>query len=119
VSELPELDDAKLKAGLDFIRRTGATGLQVRYSDDELPVVWMVVAQYGEHAEVDAALNPVRATLRLCERLADGGGCTHCDKPTGLTPDSFDAMPLPSHICWYQWDPERETFRRGCEGDAS
>lgn len=110
--------DAKLTAGVDFIRRTGSKTFQLRYSDDEQPVVWIAVAGYpDERHEVDASLDPIRAVLRLCERLADGGQCVHCGRPTGLDPDTIETMPLNDLICWYQFDPELRTFRRGCEGN--
>jgi hypothetical protein len=112
-----QLDDERFLAALKLIQRTGATGVQIRYSDDEQPVIWFVVAEYSENrSEVDAAFEPVRAALRLCERLVDGGQCTHCHRPTGLEPDSIETMPLNQTICWYQYDPELKTFRRGCEG---
>jgi hypothetical protein len=115
----PGFDDARFLAALGFVRRTGASEIQIRYSDDELPTIWFVVAKYPDNKfEVDASLDPVRAALRLCERLADGGQCTHCGRPTGLEPDHIETMPLNRTICWYQYDPELKTFRRGCEGDT-
>lgn len=117
--DLPRDADDKLKAALDLIRRTGASGVQIRYSDDEQPVVWLGVARYEIDDktlhQVAAALDPVRAVLRLCEALVDGGTCTHCMRPTGLDPDTLDTMPLNQLVCWYQYDPELKTFRRGCE----
>lgn len=114
-----ELDDARFLAALDFTRRTGAIGIQIRYSDDEKPTIWFVVAEFSNNRfEVDASLDPVRAALRLCERLCDGGQCTHCGRPTGLEPDQIETMPLNETICWYQYDPELKKFRRGCEGDT-
>lgn len=111
-------EQEKLTAAVALIGRTGAAHFQLRYSDDEKPVVWMAVAVYREDlAEVDASLDPVRAVLRLAERLVDGGQCVHCKRPTGLDPDSLDTMPLNDTICWWQWDPELKVFRRGCEGD--
>lgn len=112
-----ELTD-KTKAGIEFIRRTGAKQIQIRYSDDEEPTVWFVLAIYPDGKwETDAGYNPERAILRLCERLADGGQCKHCGRPAGLDPDFIGRMPLDSLICWYQYDPELKVFRRGCEGD--
>jgi hypothetical protein len=117
--EKTQLDDARFTAALELIQRTGASGVQIRYSDDELPTVWFVVAKYPEgQMEVDASLNPLRAVLRLCERLVDGGQCVHCKRPAGLEPDHIDTMPLNQTICWYQYDPELKKFRRGCEGDT-
>ena len=112
----------KLLAAIEFIRRTGASQVQVRYSDDEQPIIWFVVAVYdGKNpakitgVEVDASTSPIRAALRLCERLADGGECQHCGRPTGLEPDLLLTMPFNDKICWYQYDPELKKFRRGCE----
>jgi len=109
-------DEDKLKAAIEFIRRTGARQVQVRYSDDERPTVWFVVAKYPKnHYEMDAALTPLRAALRLCERLCDGGMCAYCHRPAGFEPDHLWRMPWDKVICWYQYDPELKTFRRGCE----
>jgi hypothetical protein len=105
-------------AATDLVRRTGAKQVQIRFHDDEQPVLWMAVALYKDgRSEVAAALNPVRAMLRLCEQLVDGGKCTHCGRPTGLEPDGIETMPLNDVFCWYVFDPELKTFRRGCEGD--
>lgn len=115
----PAFDDARLIAAVEMVRRTGASNFSIRYTDDEEPVVWIAVADYGEgRCEVDASLDPLRAVLRLCERLVDGGTCTHCGRPAGLDPDALETMPMNELVCWYQYDPERQTFRRGCEGDT-
>lgn len=112
----------KLLAAIKFIRRCGASHVQIRYSDDESPTVWIVVAMFDgnntlgiDGVEVDAAIDPFRAVLRLCERLANGGMCAHCERPVGLEPDSLLRMPFDKNICWYQYDPELKVFRRGCE----
>lgn len=117
----PENND-KILAATEFIRRTGAAQVQMRYSDDEYPVIWLAIAVYnGENptkivgVEVDASTSQTRAILRLCERLADGGQCLHCKKPMGLEPDMLWRMPFDDKICWWQYDPELKTFRRGCE----
>lgn len=115
----PDLKEPLLMASLDLIGRTGAKGVQLRYSDDEKPVVWMAVGTYvrdgREIHQVAADLHPARAAFKLCESVIDGGHCVHCDRPTGITED-FDPMPLSDTICWYQFDPELATFRRACEG---
>lgn len=116
-------DKDKLLAAIDFIRRCGASQVQVRYSDDEEPDIWFVVAKFDKKKtpmamngiEVDASTNPTRAALRLCERLCDGSLCSHCHKPAALEPDSLNRMPFDQTICWYQYDPELKKFRRGCE----
>jgi hypothetical protein len=115
-------DDPRLLAGVDLLRRTGARQFQIRYSDDEEPVVWLAVISYvrdeGTYYDAAGAMDPVRAVLRLCELVVDGGHCAHCHRPAGLDPDSIDTMPLAEAICWYQYDPELRTFRHGCEGDT-
>lgn len=109
-------DEDKFLAGVKMIQRTGARQFQLRWSDDEEPTIWFAVGIYDDgNAEADASLSPFRAVLRLCERLVDGGHCTHCRRPTGLDPDSLETMPLDDLVCWYQYDPELKTFRRGCE----
>lgn len=116
MGELTQEQQDKLSAVIAFIGHTGAESVNLRYQDDEQPVIWMMIASYpnGKH-EVDASLDPVRAALRLCERLADGGQCQHCGRPSGLDPDTYDTMPLNNVICWYQYDPETKRFRRSCE----
>lgn len=110
--------DRKLQAATKMIRRTGASQFQLRFHDDEQPVVWLAVAVYPDgRAEVDASLDPLRALLRLCERLVDGGLCTHCGRPTGLDPDSLETMPMSDTICWWQYRPDLGEFQRGCASD--
>lgn len=115
-------DNDKMRAGIDFIRRTGASQVQVRIFDEEYPHAWMAVAVYNgknpakiHGVECDAAMTATRAILRLCERVGDGGACVHCGKPTGFEPDGLWSMPIPDKICWYQFDPELKVYRRGCE----
>jgi len=99
-----------------MIGRTGSTGFQMRYDDEQDPVVWVAVALYKKGRwECAAGPGPVEATLRLCEHLMDGGRCAHCGRPSGFNPDFDATMPLEPLVCWYQWDPERKTYRRGCE----
>lgn len=118
MSTADPMQDPRFKAALDLIGRTGADEFQIRYSDEDEPVIWMAYASYKEKGgEVAASLNPVIAVLRLAETLVDGGTCVHCKKPSGLDVDSIDVMPADEFICWYQFDPELKTFRRGCEGD--
>jgi hypothetical protein len=109
--------DPRLAAAVSLIGHTGATGFQMRYCDEERPVVWIALAQFEKDWECASAMNPLRAVFRLCDELFDGGTCTHCKRPTGFEP-SIDPMPMSEIVCWYQWDPELKTFRRGCAGDG-
>lgn len=122
-------------AVIELLRRTGAEGIEIRYSDpaedgDDGPVVWMAVARYPStidlsrssapprhRYEVDAAMTPAGAVLRLAERLIDGGECTHCHRPTVFDADPLGAGPLDALGCVYRFDPELATYRRTCEGN--
>lgn len=115
-------DEDRFKAAIDYIRRTGASSVQVRYSNDQTPIVWMAIAEYDgrnpagiKGFEVDAANTPLAAAVRLCERVGDGAICTHCNRPSGFEPTLLLRMPLDDKICWYQYDPELKVYRRGCE----
>jgi len=121
----------KLLAAVKLLERTGARSYRTGYSDpdDGEPTVWYAVATWRgrpaggfavkgrDRHEAAAALDPVTATLRLCEQVIDGGQCAHCKRPTIFLADADDAGPLDRMGCVYQWDPELSTFRRSCEGD--
>lgn len=105
-------------AAIDLLRRTGSSTFEIRYSEDNEPLVWMAIAGWvlPKRYEAAAALMPEDAIFRLCDLVIDGGTCLHCSRPTGFVPD-IDPMPLSDLICWYQYDPELNTFRRSCEGE--
>ncbi len=123
--------DPKMTAAMDMLRRTGSAEIQIRYSDDQEPVVWLAVSRYRigkggrpratgpiNGSEVAAASNPTEALLRLCERVMDGGECAHCAKPSMFYGDLDDnPTPLDAAFCITSWDPELSTFRRSCEGN--
>jgi hypothetical protein len=108
--------EERFLAAVAMVQRTGSSQFQLRWSDDEEPTVWFAVALYPDGRwDTAAGRNPWVAVSRLLETVIDGGFCTHCRRPTGLDPDSLDTMPLNDLVCWYQYDPELKTFRRGCE----
>jgi hypothetical protein len=110
--------DALMVAAVELLGRTGAEKFTVWYCDEQKPpIAWIAAAQWDGRWQVAAALHPLLATLRLLDEVIDGGQCTHCQRPTGVSAD-LDAMPLDALVCWYQYDPELKTFRRGCAGDA-
>lgn len=111
-------DDPRFHAAVDLLGRSGAETFQIRYSDDPEPVVWVVDAKWKAGRECAGALNPLDAILRLLEQVMDGGLCTHCHRPTGVCDDWTQEMPMTEVVCWYMYDPEMQTFRRGCEGDT-
>jgi hypothetical protein len=110
---LLETEDPRFVPAVDMLGRTGADEFQIRFCDEGRPVIWMAAARWGKRWEAAAAMDPVLAVFRLCDEVVDGGICTHCKRPTGFAPD-LDAMPLDKLVCWYQFDPELTTFRRGC-----
>lgn len=111
-----DVDDPRFTAAIDLLRRTGATSFGVRYSDDEKPVVWLAVVQYGPLRGWEAAAghDPVEATFRLCDRVIDGGKCQHCGRPAGFERDYLGTMPVGDVFCWYQYDPGNKAYVRGC-----
>jgi hypothetical protein len=125
-------DDPRFIAGIELVRRTGAKTIQIRFSDDEKPVVWFAVAGYisrqgRAHSSgkinaylIGAAFDPLQALFKLLDEAIDGNECAHCHRPAGFVAET-ETMPLDSVVCWYIFDPETNTYMRGCEArdDAS
>lgn len=112
-SARPVSGDDRMTAAVDLIGRTGAAEFQLRYSDDEQPVIWMAAARWKDRWEAAGAMSPQRAVFRLAETAIDGGTCQHCGRPSGFEP-SGDPMPLDNLVCWYQYDPGARKFAKGC-----
>jgi hypothetical protein len=110
-------DDPRFTAAIDLLHRTGSSEFQIRYDDEQDPIVWVAVGKWGDAWESAGGMNPVVAVMRLLEAAMDGGTCAYCTKPTGVTDDWEHDMPLGEHVCWWIYDPELQKFRRGCEGD--
>ena len=127
-------DDPRIPAALAMIGRTGADEMNIRFSEEPAPVVWIAAAHWPA-SEVtapgidgtievpdrwDAAggMTPWRAVFRLCEAVIDGGTCAHCGRPTMVDeqPASELLAMLDGITCAYRYDPELDTFRRSCEG---
>jgi hypothetical protein len=105
---------------------------QMRYSDDEQPIVWFAVAGWYRGRDgrpvatasdaasphlsyrVAAEFDPLSALFALCDDVIDGEQCAHCGKPTGFMQD-VEHTALDHVICWYVWDPETSSYMRGCE----
>jgi hypothetical protein len=108
--------DPRFLAAVDLVDRTGADEFQIRFCDEEKPVVWIAAARYpGAHRGWQAAggMTPQRALFALLDSVVDGGQCKHCGRMTGFEA-SADHMPLSAAICWYQYDPSTRKFARGC-----
>ena len=121
--QLPNEDEAKvLLALVDLLGRTGAGAFQIRFCDEEQPIVWIACAKWGDVWQAAGGMSPFQAVLQLAESAMDGGTCTHCQKPTGVDDrpiDGFITRATSELICWYRYDPELSTFRRSCEGVAA
>lgn len=109
--------ERRIVALAELFGRTGATGFQLRYSEEEEPTVWMAIVSYvGSRWDVAAGLGPVAAASRLAEQLVDGGQCAHCKRGTAIADDQGDVVEgLDAALCWYVYDPELNTYRRSCE----
>ena len=111
--------DPRVKPAIELLGRTGADQFQLRYCDEYKPRVWIASALWNRTWECAAAINPIRAIFRLIDSVLDGGTCLQCGRPTGFEPSlQPETMPMNKLVCWFQWDPELKTFRRGCEGDT-
>lgn len=123
VPGLTEEEGQRLNALVDLLGRTGAATFQLRFQDDQEPVVWVAVTEHkvkgqGSHYEAAGGMSPLVAAWRLAETMVDGAMCTHCRRPAGMAQRHEGDDPLPPQICWYQYDPELKTFRRDCEGET-
>jgi hypothetical protein len=105
--------DDRMVAAVDLIGRTGAAEFQIRYCEEEQPVIWMAAASWKGHWEAGAGMSPLAAVFRLLDQVVDGGTCQHCQRPTGFEP-SADPMPMDKLVCWYQYDPGTRKFTKGC-----
>ena len=124
------VEDPRYIAAIELIRRNGAREIQLRYDDEQNPIVWVAVAGFAiingkpslgrgkiNAHQAGGGLNPLLAIFALCRACLDRRGlCVHCGKNT-MFDETFEPQPLEDFYCWYQWDPELKTFRRGCEGE--
>ena len=117
----PAIQDDKFVAVVDLLGRTGASEFQIRYCDEENPVVWIASGRWGKTWQATGALTPWLAVFRLAEATMDGGHCTHCDRMTAVDDKPADAQldAMSEIVCFYRYDPELKTFRRSCEGVAA
>lgn len=115
-------DDPRFAAAVDLIARSGAGGFQIRYDDEQDPVVWVAVVTDARGADAAAAMTPLGAVMRLLQRVVDpdrGAKCAHCGRPADVTDDWANAPATDVGVCWLVFDPETAKFRRSCEGDTS
>jgi hypothetical protein len=122
---MPKESEDLIKACLELLGRSAAENVRIGFTDEDAgdPIVWWVHVHTRFGSDVCAAdLSPVLALWKVVEDQIDGGVCTHCHKVTGVVRDSMAGdMPKGEEIggvCWFAYDPELKTFRRGCEGVA-
>lgn len=109
-----------LAAAVDLIGRSGGQEFQVRYDEEQDPIVWVAVAKLrGGRWECAGGKTPAEAAVRLAEEIYDEGRCAHCGRVCGVTVDWTQDMPLAKIICWQVFDPEVKRFRRSCEGETT
>lgn len=121
------LKDPRYVAAISLVRRMGAREIQLRYDQEQKPIVWVATAGFSvingvptnrgkiNAHQAGAGLDPLTAVFSLCRACLDRHGvCVHCGRNT-MFDENFSPQPLEAFYCWYQWDPESKTFRRGCE----
>jgi hypothetical protein len=85
-------DQDALTAGLDLIRRSGATTIEFGYLDDDVPVEdarWWAKSMYrGATIMVEDERGPVQAVEALARRILTGAQCRRCGKPIQLSDDA-------------------------------
>ena len=114
------IEDPRLTAAIELIGSSGGREFQVRYDDEQDPIVWVAVATFrGGKWECAGGRTPTEAALRLADECFDGSICAHCARPAGVTDDWKVEMPLADFVCWYVFDPETAKFRRSCEGETT
>lgn len=139
-AQLLIFQEAKFLAGVALLGRCGATATQIRYSDDEVPTIWFVVALWEledmpaespfrqvladndreHHFEVAAASSPQKAVIDLLEKIVDGGHCTYCHKQMAFFPEPPDTSSLGTALllsggCIISYDEDTESYTRSCQ----
>jgi hypothetical protein len=86
----PVVDDAML-ASIELVQRSGATGFEVGYLDENpANPRWWAKAQYrGARLQVDEHRTPAAAVDALAARILEGGMCATC-RLTGTTAAEID-----------------------------
>lgn len=110
---LSAADQARLRAAVDLVGRTGATSFEVGYLHDDVPVElagWWAHAQYrGRRITVDDQPGPIDAAEALAVRLMTGAMCAHCKQPVLM-----DDLPIagPNGCRWWR---SGAAWVRGCD----
>lgn len=92
------LDEDAIAAAGDVIRRSGARGFELGYTNDEATRVedaaWFAWADYGgTRIIVENRASPEEAAEALARRLLTGAKCKHCSGLVALSDDGAVAYP--------------------------
>lgn len=117
---MAESDDIVV-ACADLVGRAGASGFEIGYLHDDVPVEeagWYAHAQYkGARITVEDHQSPTAAALALAQRLLDGATC-RCRRPVSLS-DRRDGCRW--RLMGARWEPGCDvpplTVRGGQRGD--
>ncbi|OZF09846.1 hypothetical protein CH300_00245 [Rhodococcus sp. 15-1154-1] len=106
-----EFDQDVLTAAIDLGGRSGATGIEVGYLHDDVPVEkagWYAFAQFkGARITSEDHVGPVEAAEGLARKILHGAQCTHCKKTVSLGGFSKSRC---------RWRRMAAKWVRGCEG---
>lgn len=107
----PSVLDPRFTATIDLIGRAGAVNVQIRFCEEEQPMVCMIVAEFRAHHQTGIGLTPVEAVFDLAHKLVEGAVCVHCYRPARFDPNGDMSTGV---FCLYRWLPLYNGFRRGC-----
>jgi hypothetical protein len=116
-----QLNDDVVIACADLAGRAGASGFEIGYLHDDVPVAeagWYAHAQYrGARITVEDHRSPTGAALALAERLLRGATC-RCRRPVTLS-DRIEGCRW--RLAGQRWEPGCDaapiTVRDGHRGD--
>jgi hypothetical protein len=104
------LDEDALHAAVDLVGRSGATGFELGYLHEDVPVEeagWYAHAQYrGARITVEDKTGPVEAAEALARRILNGAHCAHCGKTVSMNGYSKSRC---------RWTREGRRWTRACE----
>lgn len=132
----PGIDPELMLAIMKLLERSGMKEFQIRYDEEQKPVVWVAVALFKRPAlrlpgkglaeeksntgsQCGCGFTPIGAVRDLAENAVTGGTCTHCGRMIEVNfGDDEPAFP-PTMVCYRKYDPEAKEFKRSCDSAIS
>jgi hypothetical protein len=112
------VDDDAVIAAADLVGRSGATGLEIGYLHDGVPVDqadWYAHAQYrGARITVEHHPGPVAAAEALARRILEGGKCAHCGGLVALSDAGAVAYTRAHTLDGAEWNAEQAAAAGQC-----